>query len=305
MIEQARLEAIQFWNEPNNFSHWDVGADADKSLFVQMVTEAAQTVQQTAPGVLRVLGGLNPIDPVFLERLKDKGLLEHMDAVALHGYPLDWNLWRMDEWPTKIDSVRAITNKPVWVTESGASSFGADEMQARALQRMAELLIGRADRVYWHSLLDLPPTWPADTNRKENEGSAYYRHFYQGLIRAEGSPKPAAQKFALFAPVLGVSQNFQVNDPRLPFAIEWLRRLDVRQVRTTLRWPDWERPDGPAWADTLLTALAPFEVTLTLCFTPPGRGRVEDPASPPRDLSDFAHFVETIAHRYAGQRRSV
>ena len=48
---------------------------------------------------------------------------------------------------------------PVWVTECGASSFGAEEIQVWGLDRTAELLIGRAPRIHWYSLFDLPRTW--------------------------------------------------------------------------------------------------------------------------------------------------
>ena len=42
-----------------------------------------------------------------------------MDVVAVHGFPLDWNLWMIDEWPAKIAEIQAVTDKPVWVTEVG------------------------------------------------------------------------------------------------------------------------------------------------------------------------------------------
>jgi beta-xylosidase len=57
------------------------------------------------------------------------GVLDHVDAVAVHGFPLDWNLWQIGEWPAKIDEIRAVTDKPVWVSEVGVSTFGADEVQ--------------------------------------------------------------------------------------------------------------------------------------------------------------------------------
>ncbi len=72
-------------------------------------------------------------------------MLEAVDAVAVHGFPLDWNLWQIDEWPDRIDEIRAATDLPVWVTEVGVSSFGAEEVQAWGLKRTAELLAGRVD----------------------------------------------------------------------------------------------------------------------------------------------------------------
>ena len=108
-------------------------------------------------GLTRVLGGMSPIDPHFIQRLADKGVLDDVDAVAVHGFPLDWNLWQIDEWPAKIAEIEAVTDKPVWVTEVGVSSFGVGG--GAGLGRAAstaELLIGRAPRIHWYSLYDLP-----------------------------------------------------------------------------------------------------------------------------------------------------
>lgn len=57
-----------------------------------MVKLAAQAVKAENPEVLRVLGGLSPIDPHFIKTLPRHGALEVMNAVAVHGFPLDWNL---------------------------------------------------------------------------------------------------------------------------------------------------------------------------------------------------------------------
>ena len=121
-----------------------------------MAKLAGQAIRAENPRLPRVLGGMSPIDPLFIRRLAGNGVLDHVDAVAVHGFPLDWNLWQIDEWPAKIDEIRAVTDKPVWVTEVGVSSFGAEEVQAWGLRRTAELLIGRAPRIHWYSLYDLP-----------------------------------------------------------------------------------------------------------------------------------------------------
>ena len=75
----------------------------------------------------------------------------------------------MDDWPDKVREIEDASGKPVWVTEVGVSSFGAEEVQAWGLQRTAELLLPRVDRVYWYSLLDLPQAWGATTRHKESE----------------------------------------------------------------------------------------------------------------------------------------
>ncbi len=289
------IEAIKFWNEPNNMSHWDFGMDAGWVEFAQMIGGAAQAVRALAPHLRLVLGGMSPIDPEFLILLERQGLLEHLDTVAVHGFPLDWNHWQINDWPQKLDEIRAVTNLPIWVTEVGVSTFGADEVQTFGLRRTQELLRGRAERVYWYSLLDLPPTWEATTRHKESEGSSYYRHFYLGLLRADGTPKPALE---YFNPELGIVQWFHFEDSRLDMAVEQMQRIGVKRLRTGISWADWHRPNAVEWFDRQMAALAPFDVTVTLCFTPPSRGKAPHHTSPPLVPEEFAWFAADVVRRY-------
>lgn len=295
------VEAVMFWNEPNNKSHWDFYNDTDWSIFAEMTKRAAEAVAAENPDVLRVLGGISPIDPQFIENMKGKGVLDHLDVVALHGFPLDWNLWKLDEWPDKLDEIRAVTDLPLWVSEVGISTFGAEEVQVFGLERTAELLIGRVPRIHWYSLYDLPKAWPATTRHKEAEGSSYYRHFYMGLLREDGSPKPAAERFARYAPDLGICQWFHYEDHRLEEAVAWLRRLGVRHLRTGLSWADSFRPDALAWFDRQMAALEEFDVTLTFCYTPEHLGLEPHYTSPPKDIQVFAEFCAEMTRRYAGK----
>lgn len=289
------IEAIKFWNEPNNLSHWDFTMDPEWREFSAMTRLAAQAVRATRPDLTLVLGGISPIDPHFMRLLRSQGVLDDLDAVAVHGFPLDWNHWNINEWPVRVREIEDVAEKPVWVTEVGASSFGADEVQVFGLQRMTELLIERVDRIYWYSLLDLPPEWEATTRHKESEGSSYYRHFYMGMIRADGTPKPSIDHFD---PRLGICQWFHFQDHRLDFAVDWLRRLGVRRLRTGISWGDWYRPGAQEWFDRQMEAIADFDTTITLCFTPPSRGRRECHTSPPVDIGEFARFAAEVVERY-------
>ena len=269
--------------------------DPEWKEFAEMTRQAATAIRGIHPQLPLVLGGISPIDPKFLLLLKRHGLLNHLDAVAVHGFPLDWNHWQINDWPKKLDEVRAATDLPIWVTEVGASTFGADEVQVFGLQRTAELLVGEVERIFWYSLLDLPPTWEATTRHKESEGSAYYRHFYMGMIRADGTPKPAIEHFN---PELGICQWFHFEDHRLDFAVDWLRRLGVRKLRTGISWADWHRPNALEWFDRQMRAIEDFDVTITLCFTPPSLGKEPKCTSPPVDLSGFAKFAGEVVSRY-------
>jgi beta-xylosidase len=297
------IEAAMLWNEPNNKSHWDfIDVDPEWHLFSQMTILAAQAIRAERPGLPRVLGGISPVDPLFIGRMTSQGVVAEVDAVAVHGFPLDWNLWNINEWPAQLASIHACTTLPVWVSEVGVSTFGADEVQEFGLQRTAELLQGLAPRIHWYSLFDLPRAWPATTRHREAEGSSYYRHFHMGLVREDGTPKPAYRTFAGIAPELGICQWFHFEDRRLEEAVVRLRELGVRHLRTGLSWADSLRPDADRWFDRMMRALDEFETTVTFCFTPEALGIQPHHTSAPRDLDAFAHFCATMIRRYAPAR---
>ncbi len=300
------LEAVKIWNEPNNKSHWDPELDPAWSKFAEMTILASQAIRAENSNLPRVLGGMSPIDPGFIKNLEERGVLDHVDVLAVHGFPLDWNLWQIDEWPAKLQEIRSLTSKPVWVTEVGVSSFGAEEVQAWGVDRTAQLLIGEAPRVHWYSLYDLPRAWEATTRHREAEGSSYYRHFYMGLLREDGTPKPSLEHFAQHTPAMGICQWFHFQDHRLDDAVRWMKRIGVRHLRTGLSWADSFRPGAMAWFDRQMEALSDFDVTLTFCFTPEHLGLMPHHTSAPRDPHQFAEFCARMTARYApGQSKLV
>jgi beta-xylosidase len=293
------IEAVMLWNEPNNLSHWDFEIDKEWSAYAEMVKLAALAVKAENPGITRVLGGISPIDPAFVTRMHDKGVLDHLDVVAVHGFPLDWNHWTINEWPEKLSEVQSVTAKPIWVSEVGASSFGAEEVQEFGLNRTAELLLPRLDHVYWYSLFDLPKSWPATTRHRESEGSSYYRHFYMGLFREDGGSKLALRRFSEYTPSLGICQWFHFEDHRLETAVRILRELGVKKLRTGLSWADFDRPNAEQWFDHQMHLLDPFELTITFCFTPQRCGVRPHHTSPPRNPVEYADFCAAMTRRYA------
>jgi beta-xylosidase len=293
------VEAVMLWNEPNNLSHWDFELDPEWSAYAEMTKLAADAVRAENPRLVRVLGGISPIDPGFIGNMKRRGVLSSVDVVAVHGFPLDWNHWQIDEWPARLSDVAKETDLPVWVTEVGASSFGAEEVQEFALGRTAELIAGRVPRIHWYSLYDLPRSWPATTRHREAEGSSYYRHFYMGMIREDGTPKKVLRRFSEFTPALGICQWFHFEDHRLDAAVKHLRELGVRALRTGLSWADSFRPNAEQWFDRQMRALEPFDLTLTFCFTPEHRGLRPHHTSPPQQIEEFAEFCGRMTRRYA------
>jgi beta-xylosidase len=293
------IEAVKFWNEPNNKSHWNFELDPEWRTFSEMVKLAALAAKAEKPDIIRVLGGISPIDALFMERMKNAGTLENMNAVGIHGFPLDWNHWSINEWPDKIAEIKAITDLPIWVTEVGVSTFGAEEVQEFGFRRTAELLSGKVDRIHWYSLYDLPQAWGATTRHREAEGSSYYRHFYMGLLHEDGTPKLALKQFSDYTPEFGLCQWFHFEDHRLEQAVDWLRKLGVKRLRTGLSWADSLRPGADQWFDKMMKALEEFDLTITFCFTPEEKGIEPHHTSPPKNIEEFADFCAAMMRRYA------
>lgn len=292
------VEAIVLWNEPNNLSHWNFKLDPDWKRYADLVQLGSEAIRQVNPRMPVVLGGVSSCDCDFLRTMAGYGVMESVDVVGVHGFPLDWNHWQIEEWPDRIAEAKQVAGRPVWALEVGASSFGAEEVQKFGFQRTLALLRGRVQRIHWYSLFDLPPAWPAETRHKEAEGSAYYRHYYLGLVKSDGTPKMAAREFPSDGSV-GLCQWFHFEDARLESAVQWMKNHGVQYVRTGLSWADAYRPGAEAWFDRMMTALEPFDVSLTLCFTPAHLGLEEHHTSPPRDNRDFADFARWAVERYA------
>ena len=289
------ITSIKIWNEPNNLSHWDFLIDPGWSIFAALVRESTAAIREIRPDLPLVLGGLSPIDHRFVERLREQGALEQIDVLAVHGFPFDWNLWPIEEWPERIARVREQFGRPVWVTETGVSSFANEEVAAWGLRESRRILAD--EKVFWYTLLDLAPEREATTRHRQAEGSSYWRHFHFGLLRHDGTPKKSA---AAFPPEFGLCQWFHFQDERsLELAVRWFERIGVREIRTGLSWGESHMPGADAWFDTLMSALEPFDVCATLCFTPPSRGIREHHTSPPVDVSEFAYFARQMAERYA------
>jgi beta-xylosidase len=295
------IEAVTFWNEPNNRSHWDFEVDPEWRLFSEMVKRASRAVREENSKLIQVLGGTSPIDALFACHLDKLGVLPCLDAFGVHGFPLDWNHWQIDEWPERLQSIKAAISLPVWITEVGVSTFGADEVQVFGLKRTIELLKGSVPRIFWYSLYDLPKAWPATTRHRESEGSAYYRHFYMGLIAEDGREKASYQEFARHTPEIGICQWFHFRDHRLDDAARRLQDLGVRYLRTGLSWADSFRTDALDWFDRQMDVLSSFDLTITFCFTPEHLGIVPHHTSAPRDLDSYAKFCSKMVHRYAKQ----
>jgi beta-xylosidase len=106
-------------------------------------------------------------------------------------------------------------------------------------------------------------------------------------------------QFSQYAPSLGICQWFHFEDHRIDDAVNWMRKIGVRHLRTGLSWADSFRPNALEWFDRQMSALDDFDVTLTFCFTPETHGVRAHHTSPPQHIEEFAEFCVQMTRRYA------
>jgi len=192
------FETLELWNEPNNRYKWDFpNWDPHWRLFGEMVREAGRVAGDR--GRRRILGGMIPVDADWLGLMGRYGVLEQVDAVAIHGFPEMW--WpnhpnwdwysRWHGWQEKVVlAAGAAAGLPVWLTETGLATWDLDQgvparhdLQTRQLELAAAAPV---ERVYWYSLLDLNPDRDAIEGFHVDENE-----YHLGLSTWEGSNKPA------------------------------------------------------------------------------------------------------------------
>ncbi|HEY4649885.1 MAG TPA: SDR family NAD(P)-dependent oxidoreductase [Pontibacter sp.] len=178
------FEWVELWNEPNNQVEYDFTLDYGWNKFAEMVGGAAYWCRQR--GKKTLLGGMSPIDPNWLQTMFDRGVMQYIDAVGIHGFPLVFDqVW--DSWGEKIKAVREVLEKnnsqaELWITESGFSTWQHDEYQQ--LQQFKDVLKADVTRVYWYGMYDLDARLSTVAGFHLDE-----REYHFGLKKADGATK--------------------------------------------------------------------------------------------------------------------
>lgn len=179
------FEWVELWNEPNNKVEYDFTLDYSWTKFSQMIINAGYWAKQR--GKKTLLGGMSPIDPNWLQMMGEQGVLEHIDAVGIHGFPHVFDQqWK--GWEVNINSVKEVLarfgmeKKEIWISEVGFSTWQNDEV--KQFEEFKKVLKTNADRVYWYSLKDLNPA-------KATVGGFHLdeREYHFGLKKEDGTKK--------------------------------------------------------------------------------------------------------------------
>jgi len=178
------FEYVELWNEANNRNEWDWTLDPYWYNFGEMVGSAAYWARER--GKKTVLAGMSPIDPNWLNLMFQRGVMDHIDVVGVHGFPgtMDSN-W--DGWQANIGRVRREldmnrSRAEIWITETGFSTWRHDEYTQ--LRSLVSALDAPVQRVYWYALHDLNPDRPTVEGFHSDE-----RGYHFGLKTANGIPK--------------------------------------------------------------------------------------------------------------------
>ncbi len=191
------IRAWQVWNEPDLAAFWPQGPSA--SGYAALLRRAANTVHRADKGAEVVLGGLTVKGATrggYLDQLYATGVMKVVDTLAAHPYgrSVGAMLDRVAEM-RKVANAHGDRRRPIRVTEYGWATGGKASLdqvvdepcQAALLHQATRALAAR--RTSWvikgivaFNWDDRPPTrsiWP----------------FFTGLVRADGSPKPALSAF--------------------------------------------------------------------------------------------------------------
>jgi polysaccharide biosynthesis protein PslG len=251
----------ELWNEPDMDGFWPPRPKPED--YLRLARQACHAIKQRVPDAV-VVGPAaaqmptvwRPKKPLILALSSDPELLACLDAISLHTH-------RFGQAPETVSRDYAVLRtrylaalpdhgKPIIDTEWGDSVFRAgisEETQARWLPRMyLTNLMEQVALTNWYCLLDVGPD------------DAEMEHRF-GLVRYDGTPRPAFQAYKVMAQQIGAMSLREVIVRFAPAKAEGvtvLRFCDVEERCKLAAWgtekgapahevvvPGW-RQDGPA-----------------------------------------------------------
>lgn len=244
------VDAWQVWNEQNIPPFWQ--PMEDPAGYSQLLETSLRKLEQVNPAALRVIGGMAYYSQMplrgglMLEALDGLGSIRGDRVAAYHPYSL------MPEGDVVADKdflirgtvlnqrLRELGSKSIWATEFGWSSYSGQEEWQPIIGELgqADYLVKRIalmsamdyDRIFLFNLSDL-------------DARATLRDQHYGLLRLDGSPKPAYNALKRFLDITGPSIKpldapAFANAPRGMLSMAW-QRADGRWV-----WLFWAQEPG-------------------------------------------------------------
>ncbi|MCU0453759.1 MAG: T9SS type A sorting domain-containing protein [Bacteroidetes bacterium] len=199
----------EVWNEPNlclpGFCPWSPAPDPVE--YVQLLREAYAAIKQADSTAVVLAGATSPLDEpettqripgvTFIQRIVALGAGDVCDAISFHQYPVNRP---PEDWvPGEVARMRAVApGRRFWITEAGqhtSTAYGGVSELVQAQWLVRAILLGRGvadlNRLSWYDLQD-------DCADGANPECRY------GILRQDGSPKPAYQALATMHDIVGL-----------------------------------------------------------------------------------------------------
>ena len=180
----ACFDHIELWSEPDRLGMWDVRLDRGGEKFAAMIRNAAHWARRQ--GKKTVLAARRLLDPQWIIRMIDLGVMEHIDVVGVHRSlrdPRDAGQDALDD----LHSIQQLLHERglhprIWTTQADYSTWAFDE--TGQLTAFLNLLREPFERIYWASMRDLPPDQVTIDGFHMDETA-----YHLGLKHADGRPK--------------------------------------------------------------------------------------------------------------------
>lgn len=175
---------VELWNEPNNPSEYDYRLDPGWDIFANLINWSAKEASKHNKKVL--MGGMSPVDPGWLGYMFEKGVMDAIDAVGIHGFPGSFDT-NWPGWPAVIDQIRNVIDyhngeQKIWITEVGYSTWRNDEKEQ--VRQLSEAQKAPVERMYWYCINDLDPKKPTVEGFHVDD-----REYHFGMVDSMGTPK--------------------------------------------------------------------------------------------------------------------
>lgn len=198
----------QIWNEPNSPGFWQPQEDA--AAYARLFNTAATALKTALPDRKAVMAGMMYFSvmpstgKLMLQVLGESRDVRGADVVAYHPYtdqPEGEPGTMLRETGNWLNAgLRHFGAREIWATEFGWSTYpgpvvvqsiiSEEEQADYLLRRLSLMMTMDYDRVFWFALSDLDERAPP-------------RDRFYGLLRRDGTPKPAYHALAYYLRVLG------------------------------------------------------------------------------------------------------
>ena len=229
----GKVHAIEVWNEQNLLTEWNTGRGINAKEYMDLLKIAYQRIKAACPGMIVVSGAPTPTglsdgvtaidDAEYLRRMYNNGLKNYCDAVGVHPSGFDkaaddtsaacrasggTRCHRSWFFSSTIQTYHDVMvqngdgNKKLWATEFGwatienmadAPNPGYDYAAVNTEASQAENLVKAMQIAKERGYMGVMFVWQLDF---APEVGAWWEGSKFGLLRADGSPRPAYQALA-------------------------------------------------------------------------------------------------------------